>query len=69
MKADCLLDIRQHITSKTVGCAVENPRANGSGRYVAKNRRIIIEPTDLDEFLRKACKRWNTEVPSGGPLL
>ncbi len=28
-----------------------------------------IEPTDLDDFLRKACKRWNIEVPSGEPML
>lgn len=28
-----------------------------------------IEPTDLEDFLRKACKRWNIELPSEKVLL
>jgi hypothetical protein len=28
-----------------------------------------IEPTDLEDFLRKVCKRWNIELPSGDALL
>ena len=28
-----------------------------------------IEPTDLEDFLRKVCKRWNIELPSEKVLL
>ncbi|MHB8519156.1 MAG: hypothetical protein ACYDH9_00230 [Limisphaerales bacterium] len=28
-----------------------------------------FEPTDLDDFLRKVCKRWNIELPAGDKLL
>ena len=28
-----------------------------------------FEPTDLDDFLRRACERWHIDLPSGEKLL
>lgn len=28
-----------------------------------------FKPTDLDDFLRNVCKRWNIELPTGDKLL